>query len=198
MNLIIFLINNPLKLKLMKKILLTIVAVLAAVNMNAQFYVGGSVGFGSVKPVGGGDSEFAFKILPEAGYQINDQWAAGLTLGYSKGDFLMASGTEDFRAATREVFTIAPYARYTAMDFDPIKVFFDGLLNFSSIKNGGSYFGLGVSPGIAISLTDEISFVTHLGFVGFENRSPEGSGKSGSKFGIDFRNNCSFGVYYNF
>ena len=182
----------------MKKILLLAVVMFASLNASAQFYAGGSIGFGSVKPVGGGDGEFAFKILPEAGYQFTDQWAAGVTLGYSKGDFTMANGTENFNPATREVFIISPYARYTAMDFDPIKVFFDGELAFASIKDGGSYFALGVSPGIAISLTDEISFVTHLGFVGFENRSPEGSGKSGSKFGIDFRNSCSFGVYYNF
>jgi len=185
----------------MKKFLLTIVAVLTAVNMNAQFYAGGSIGFGSVKPVGGGDSEFLFKILPEIGYNINDKWAAGIVIGYTKGDFTMGSGVDDFGNANgvaREAFIVSPYARYTAVEWEPVKLFLDGELGFASIKNAGSYFNLGVSPGIAITLTDQISFVTHLGFLGFENRSPEGSGKSGSKFGIDFRNNCSFGVYYNF
>ena len=47
----------------MKKILLLAVVLFASLNASAQFYVGGSVGFGSVKPVGGGDSEFVFKIL---------------------------------------------------------------------------------------------------------------------------------------
>ena len=70
---------------IMKKILLLAVVMFASLNASAQFYAGGSIGFGSVKPVGGGDSEFVFKILPEVGYQINDQWAAGAVLGYSKG-----------------------------------------------------------------------------------------------------------------
>ena len=183
---------------IMKKILLLAVVLFASLNASAQFYAGGSIGFGSVKPVNGGDSEFLFKILPEVGYQINDKWAAGAVLGYSKGDFAMASGTESFGTTGREVFQISPYARYTAVEWDPVKLFFDGEVSFASIKNGGSYFALGVSPGIAVALTDKVSFVTHLGFLGFENRSPEGSGKSGTKFGLDFRNSCSFGVYYNF
>ena len=61
----------------MKKILLLAVVLFASLNASAQFYVGGSVGFGSVKPVGGEDSEFVFKILPEFGYNLNDKWAIG-------------------------------------------------------------------------------------------------------------------------
>ena len=52
----------------MKKILLLAVVMFASLNASAQFYVGGSVGFGSVKPVGGGDSEFIFRILQISSY----------------------------------------------------------------------------------------------------------------------------------
>ena len=68
----------------MKKILMTMVAVFAAMNMNAQVYVGGSVGFGSAK-MGSGDSESTYKILPEIGYNLNSEWAIGVALGYQKG-----------------------------------------------------------------------------------------------------------------
>ena len=146
---------------------------------------------------GGGDSEFVFKILPELGYQLNDQWAVGATLGYQKG--AVDIGSANFNQnVTTEVFTISPYARYFAFDWDQVSLFFDGGLSFGSYKDMGTYFGLGVSPGVAVKLTDEISFVTHIGFLGFENFSPDGGGKSSSIFGLDFKNSCSFGVYYNF
>ena len=186
----------------MKKILLLAVVMFASLNANAQFYVGGSVGFGSVKPIGGSDSEFTFKILPELGYQLNEQWAVGATLGYQKGAMNLGSGpwTIDSQYANSkgEVFLIAPYARYTAFDWDQVSLFFDGGMVFGSYKDAGTYIAFGINPGLAVKLTDEISFVTHIGFLGFENYSPKGGGNSGSTFGLDFKNSCSFGVYYNF
>lgn len=186
----------------MKKILLLAVVMFASLNASAQFYVGGSVGFGSVKPIGGGDSEFIFKILPEVGYNLNEQWAVGATLGYQKGVMALGSGAETINTqasySKTELFTIAPYARYTAIEWDMVKLFFDGGLTFGSYKDSGTYIAVGVRPGVAVSLTDEISFVAHLGFLGFENFSPKGGGNSGSTFGVDFSNNCSFGVYFNF
>jgi hypothetical protein len=186
----------------MKKILLLAVVMFASLNASAQFYVGGSVGFGSVKPIGGSDSEFIFKILPEIGYNLNDQWAVGATLGYQKGVLALGSGAENIDAqytlSKTELFTIAPYARYTAIEWDMVKLFLDGGMAFGSYKDAGTYINVGIRPGVAICLTDEVSFVAHLGFFGFENYSPKGGGNSGSTFGVDFSNNCSFGVYFNF
>ena len=197
----------------MKKILLLAVVLFASLNASAQFYVGGSVGFGSVKPVGGEDSEFVFKILPEFGYNLNDKWAIGATLGYQKGmpfsGMNIGTGNDNVtdgvnNLATQagfskvETFTISPYARYTAIEWDSVNLFFDGGITFGSVKDNGTYFSLGVRPGLAVKLCDEISFVAHLGFLGFENFSPKGGGKSGTSFGLEFANNCSFGVYYNF
>lgn len=188
----------------MKKVLLLAVVLFASLNASAQFYVGGSVGFGSVKPVGGNDSEFTFRILPEFGYNLNDQWAIGAVLGYQKGFPYegLNLGRGDFSAqyqySKTEIFQISPYVRYFPVEFDTVKLFFDGGITFGSVKDAGTQFSLGIRPGLAINLSDEISFVTHLGFLGFENYSPKGEGKSGSNFGLDFANNCSFGVYFNF
>lgn len=186
----------------MKKVLLLAVVLFASLNASAQFYVGGSIGFGSVKPIGGGDSEFLFKILPEFGYNISDQFAIGAVLGYQKGN--CSIGSLDYDSSDRETFIIAPYARYTAIEWESVKFFLDGGIAFSSTKDFGSNFRLGIQPGLAIDLTDEVTFVTHLGFIGFETFSPgdglkaQGYTKSGSEFGMDFKNNCTFGVYFNF
>lgn len=180
----------------MKKILLTIVAVMAAMNMSAQIYVGGSIGFGSVK-AGAGDSEATYKFIPEVGYNFNDEWAVGAALGYQKGACSIGKGNFT-QNVTSEIFSIDAYARYSPWDFDLVKVFFDGGFGYGSVKDAGSLFNIGVKPGVAVSLTDEISFVAHLGFFGFENFSPDGGGKSSTAFGLDLSNSVSFGVYYNF
>ena len=63
----------------MKKIFMTLVAVCFAATMNAQVYVGGSLGFNawSSQENAGDRSETTFKIMPEIGYNINDSWAIG-------------------------------------------------------------------------------------------------------------------------
>ena len=182
---------------------MTIVAVVAAMNVNAQVYVGGSVGFGSVKPIGGGDSEMTYKIIPEIGYNLNDQWAIGVALGYQKGACSLGSMGYS-QDVENEVFGINPYARYSAIEWEPVKIFFDGGVSFQSIKDMGTNFYLGIQPGVAVTLTDELSFVAHFGFIGFETFSPSGKlkdngvTKSGSEFGIDLSNSVSFGLYFNF
>ena len=54
----------------MKKILMTLAAVAMAATMNAQGYIGGTMGIGSLK-VGDADAETSYKFLPEIGYNIN-------------------------------------------------------------------------------------------------------------------------------
>ena len=160
----------------MKKILLLAVVLFASLNASAQWYIGGSVGFGSVKP-SGGDSEAVFSILPELGYQLNDKWSVGAKVGYHKGDGIAAViNSTNTRVDLTEEFIIRPYARYSAFTWDPVTVFFDGGIRFASVVDQGTRFGLGVEPGVAVTLTDHITFVTHLGYVGFDTFSPKGGG----------------------
>ena len=96
----------------MKKILMTLVAVaMMAVSANAQVYVGGSIGIGSVKN-GNGDTETTYKFLPEVGFALNNNWSLGVVAGVSKGgcDF---SGPYFNQDTELEAVTINPYARYT-------------------------------------------------------------------------------------
>lgn len=182
----------------MKKLLMTLVASVAiAVSANAQVFVGGSVGFGSVK-VGGGDSEVTYKIVPEVGYNFNKNWAIGLTIGYQKGACNLVDEAIAQDVNTK-VFTVAPYGRYTFVHSKYVNVFIDLGLGFASYTDMGTQFDLGVTPGVAVNLSDKLSFVSHIGFAGFKTFSPKGDGKSSSKFGVDLdQNNLTFGLYYNF
>ena len=97
------------------------------------------------------------------------------------------------------MFTVAPYGRYTFVHSKYVNVFIDLGLGFASYTDMGTQFDLGVTPGVAVNLSDKLSFVSHIGFAGFKTFSPKGDGKSSSKFGLDVnQNNLTFGLYYNF
>lgn len=180
----------------MKKIFMTLAAVCVAATMNAQVYVGGSLGinaWNSQENVGD-KSETTFKILPEIGYNINDSWAIGTVIGYESDKWTGVNGMSE------SAFTIAPYARYTFAKLGKVNLFLDGGFGFKTAKDADwNEFSVGVQPGVAVALSDKISFVSHFGFLGYDVFNPEGEKNNISKFGLDLDgNNLTFGLYYNF
>ncbi len=191
-------INHFKKVKTMKKFLMTIVAAFAALTMDAQVFVGGSVGVASVKN-GNADAETSYKFIPEVGYNLSDEWAIGLQLGYQKGACNLMDGVFAQDVDT-EIFQIAPYVRNTFVKSKYVNVFVDLGVGFADIKDNGTMFSIGAAPGVAVNLTESLSFVTHVGFVGFRSFSPDADGVDSSNMvGVDFdNNNITFGLYYNF
>ena len=183
----------------MKKILMTMVAAFAAVSMNAQVYVGGSFGLASFD--NGDKSQTAFKIVPEIGYNLDENIAVGVSFGYAQGStaaaWNLSNPYEDLK-----VFEIAPYLRYTLVKMGIVSLFADGQLSYSHIDNDGAKanaFGIGVAPGLAVNLNDKLSFVTHVGFVGYKQSKADYDGaKAISTVGLDLDNEITFGLYYNF
>ena len=178
---------------------MTMAALMAATAMNAQVFIGGSIGFGSVK-IGGADSETTYKVVPEIGYCFNEHWAIGIALGYQKGECSIKPDVSNYtQNVETEVFGVQPYARYTFTDWDMVNIFCDLGIGFASYKDLGTDFSVGLRPGASLALNDKLSFVTHIGFLGFETFSPKGDGKSSNAFGLDIDNsNLTFGLYYNF
>jgi len=197
----------------MKKILMTLAMGMMALTMSAQMYVGGSVGFESWSP-DKGDGESSFKFLPEFGMQFNDQWGAGVQIGY------VTDKAGVYGLGTESAFIFSPYVRYNAIKAGKVSVFLDGGFDFYSYsKPDNSAFSIGIKPGVAVALTNKLSFVTHFGFLGYES-VPSGGGQyydyydyydywtrsssSSDKpkdtyFGFDFDSlNLLFGLYYNF
>ena len=182
----------------MKKILMTMAAAFVAVTMSAQVYVGGSIGVGSVK-LGNADAETLFKIVPEVGYNINDAWAVGVALGYQKGESDLMTDML-FDNGTQELFQICPYVRYTFINSKLINVFVDGGVDFVRYKDMGTALNFGFKPGVAVNLSDNLSFVTHVGFIGYKSFNPKADGiDTSNKVGVDLNgSNLLFGLYYNF
>ena len=181
----------------MKKVMMTLVAAMITVAASAQVYVGGSLGIGSVK-LGANDAKTSFKIVPEIGYNINDEWAVGLAIGYQEGECKL--GKADYLQETEmKLFGVNPYVRNTFLRTKYVNVFVDGGLTYQTIKDFGSDFQIGLKPGVAVNFNDKLSFVAHIGFIGYETFSPKGDGKSSNTVGVDLDgNNITFGLYWNF
>jgi len=185
----------------MKKILMTMVAAFAAVSMNAQVYIGGSVAVEawSSQKLAGDKSETVFKLMPEIGYNLNEEWAIGTVIGYQSDKF---NGVKfgNVNVPSESAFSIAPYARYTFSKLGRVNFFVDGGLGFTSAsKADWTELAIGFQPGLAVNLTDNVSFVSHIGFIGYDLFNPDGDDNNISKFGVSLdASNITFGLYYSF
>ena len=184
----------------MKKMLLTAVVALVTLSASAQVYLGGEVGLWRNPDA----NTTQFNLRPDVGYKLSNKWALGIALQYNH------TYVEGLKANSMGV---NPYVRYTVAKFGPVNVFLDGGFEFNSIKwenrDSANEWGIGIKPGIAVNLTEKLSFVTHLGFLGYNDTDEgefigdEGAGgfygiSNDNGFGFRFDNYCGFGLYYNF
>ena len=183
----------------MKKIFAVALVAMMTMTVNAQVYVGGGVGFQTTSQ--DGNSETFFKLVPEIGYNLDENWAVGIAVGYGEHKTTLKSGNLKTTAKVK-AFEIAPYARYTFAKFDKVNLFVDGGLDYVHTDVAGdktNSFAIGLKPGVAVNLNDKLSFVAHVGFLGYQNDKVKGDDKSTNTFGLNLDgSNLSFGVYYNF
>ena len=186
----------------MKKFLAFAAVAIMALSASAQnWYVGGSLGVGKVT-VGTDDdkeSTTAIAILPEVGYNFNEKWAVGTSIGvtHTSNDGLKYTA-----------FEIAPYARFTYFRASIVSLFVDGGVGFSTGKakygdvssKSANTFEIGFKPGVALTVNENFGFVAHFGLLGYQraNNAAKDAGQPES-WGLDLSgNNLSFGFYYNF
>ena len=191
----------------MKKILLSFAVAFVSLAASAQVYVGGSVGIASSK-TDGADAVTTYQFLPEVGYNINGDWAIGTTLGWGKGNPV------EYETGASNYVKVAPYARYTFVRSKYVNAFVDGGFGYTHYNSagvnsvGGVNYGpisvnqweAGLRPGLAVNLSPKVSFVSHIGFVGWKSTKADVSGaKASNVWGASLNgNNITFGVYYNF
>lgn len=132
-----------------------------------------------------------FSIAPEAGYDFNKHWSVGAALGFDLGSVKV--GDADSKSAN--VFTIAPYARYKYYQTGILTLFMDGGFGIATGDSDG--FQVGLTPGLALSITDHFSFLTSVGFLGYKKDYYNGG--NGSGFGLRLASSdLKFGFYYSF
>ncbi len=207
----------------MKKILMTIAAAFVATAMNAQFYVGGSLGFNSGKTTNevsvagtttSTDSKATtFTIAPEVGMMLSDNMAIGVSLGFGTGKTEPTSST----TIKSNEFEIAPYFRYIFAKWGDVSLFADaqfavatgkdktevtsgGTTTSTEIKNNGLSFS--VAPGISYQASEKVNFVAKLGNgLGYWHQKSEAGSTTVKTNTFGFNANTlelSFGMYYNF
>lgn len=164
---------------------MSMAAMVVAISASAQVYVGGGVGISSTK-VGDGDSKLSYKFVPEIGYQFNKNWEAGLSVGWK--------GVEDGAHS----FELAPYARYNFCTSKLVDLFLEGTMGYTHVGGNGTdadVFEVGLKPGLKLNLSDHVSFVTKVGFFGYQKNDYTDV----QKWGMDVdATNVTFGVNYKF
>lgn len=173
---------------------MTLAAAVVAVTASAQVYLGGNFGIANSK-IAGGDDHTTYRILPEIGYSLNNDWAVGTVVGWGKGNPVSIEGKDDAVGT----FEINPYVRYTFFRSNVISVFVDGSVGYKHYNGNGDAWNAGLKPGVALNV-NKFSFVAHVGFIGWKQYKPDVNGaKASNAWGIDLDgNNVTFGLYYNF
>lgn len=169
----------------MKKIVLTLVVVLACVfSMQAQVWIGGSVNARF------GKENKTFTIAPDVGYSFPDiPFSIGCALEYG-GTF---SDVEPFAHSL----TVSPYFRYNLCDINErFSLFLDLCTDFDVLKFAS--FDVGLAPGVSFDLTDHWSAEFSLGLLEYKwERVPDDKPKH--SFELNFKAAApSFSLYYNF
>ena len=172
----------------MKKFLMTMMAAIMAVGVNAQVYVGGGIGVATAST--DNDDVTVFKFVPEVGYSFNQKWAAGVAFGWEGAK------------KSAKTFSLNPYVRRNFMKAGPVTAFIDGSVGFAHTYNAGydaDAFEVGLKPGIAVNLSKNLSFVSHIGFIGYEHEKDNNTDAKLDTWGLDLDGrNITFGLYYNF
>ena len=177
------------KFKEMKKLIFVAVALLTAFTAKAQYYVGGNVGLEV------NSTYLGVTVLPEVGYTLNEKMSVGAVLGFDIDNW-----KEDTKSLDVSIY---PYLRYTFLEMGPVKLFADARVDLSLYRRrdynnitdqwndpvSGFDWGIGIAPGIAIPLTDQLSVVGHLGYFGYHYGTFELNADG---------NNLTVGLYYSF
>ena len=171
---------------------MTLVAVAMATTMNAQWYVGGTVGYNYTKDKNTDVKSNTFQLVPEVGYNLNDKWAVGMKIGY---------GYNKVGDDKAHEFVVNPYARYTFVKLDKVNFFVDGGFEYNYVKvedDSANGFGISFKPGVAVNLNEKVSFVAHVGNFGWASAKAKNAKSVQSvDLGLNLTS-VDFGLYFNF
>lgn len=190
----------------MKKILVSIVAVLACAGMNAQFIAGGSLNLSSQKPDNSNlENANSLSISPFIGYQLDDKLIIGADLSYSSSKNL--NNMKDFNSSS---YSFAPFAMYKFYESGMVRFHAKASVGTTHFKSespvvnpisGETYtrttktdmLRFGISPVFEFAATENLSLMSSFGFLGFDK-----TWDTSSKLSLSLSSSLAFGVYYKF
>lgn len=167
------------------------------VNINTDnIYVGGSVGVW--RNITGHSTQAT--IMPEIGYNVNETFSVGTTLGWEHN--------HSAQKVDYNMFEIAPYLRYNFAKLGKVSIFCDGSVEVGLGRTSyagehsdlAATYGIGLKPGVALNINKHFSLVAHVGFIGYDgaNKAARNGGAESGWGAFLNGNNISFGAYYTF
>ena len=176
---------------------------------------------------------FTFVFAPEAGFMFADNMGVGLQLGFGFGKttdkiYVDETGAPIDPAATQTIKTttigFAPYFRYVFAEVDNFKFYADARVSYlmstpkvkyewngTTVTSDGAKtteLGIGVYPGMAYQLTDNITMNAALNILALEFNSvkqkQENNGVTATRkinsigFGINEPSPITIGFFYTF
>jgi hypothetical protein len=167
----------------MKKIIITLAFASFALASQAQLFVGGQVGFNSNSRKFDGDktrSSSSFTLSPTIGYQLDEKMAIGarINFGTAKNTTFKWFGDND-RVTKFTGFGLEVFGQYTFLELGKFSAYADAGLRFglskaktttgseTSESNPLTGFGLNIRPVLAYNLSEKITLLANLNFMGF-------------------------------
>lgn len=155
----------------MKKLLVVLALVSAWVGVQAQVYLGGTIGLDVVNVHGYEDdfgegsssTQTSFGFAPEVGYNFNDSWAIGAQIGFG------ISSTDGISLNT---YKIMPYVRNTFARAGIVDFFGElglGYAHQTSTGIGVSGFVSAVRPGMAINFSKKFAVIARTDLLRYEH-----------------------------
>ena len=172
-----------------KTILIMLVSVLCTGFVNAQVYLGGSLGFNTEteKPeIGDKTTTTSFSFAPEVGYSLSSKFDLGIALGISNSKTKV--GTVENKS---NLWGIAPYARYSPVEFGKFSIWGQADLFIAGGERNlqkFTSFGLDIHPVLKYDLSDHFSLLANLNFLNFgfsQTKIKDGSTTTNFGLGID-------------
>lgn len=170
----------------MKKLATIIIALFAlSFASKAQFYAGGTAGFG----INTGSGPFSWVLSPEAGYGLNDKMAVGASI-----DFTGYIHNNAYQGSTSHLY-FSPYFRYKFLSLGNVDFVADGVVELGTTiytspgsTSGVFLWGIVARPAITYSFLPRWTLITKLGALGVENGA----------FKFSVLQSLGVGVYYSF
>lgn len=177
----------------MKKVFLAVALIAATSAVNAQLFLGGSIGLngtsGSTK-VGENDkvstqSAFDFSLNPTIGYNLTDKWIVGGTVAFGIGTTNDHANPVEVKT-TAANWSINPFARYEVAKFNKFGVWVEGKLTVGGVASKDkttttigtsttvttvkdpytTILGINFTPMMTYNISDNWQLTTALNFLG--------------------------------
>jgi opacity protein-like surface antigen len=204
-------------------------------------FLGGNIGFasqsGSQKIENGGTTitqdapkTFDFTFAPTVGFMFNENMGVGLDIMFGFGKVTQKNYAFDpvmTQTIKTTTFGLAPYFRYVFAEIDNFKFYGDARIEWetstpkATVEQGGTsmtqegnkttHFGIGIVPGMAYMLTDNISMNAQLNILSLYYvtdktvaKNIDGAGTDQTNktnefgLGVNGASPITIGFYYNF